>query len=135
MPWICLARIFLGNLSITSKVETCHHIHICIPNVSHKPFCYHHFYEKFFTLFLNILQCRNTTIPRPTHISNPGKIVLCKSHVSGTILMTQLKYYSSTVTHDKIFVYNFCVLWITVLQDAKVINENFIMCNGGWIRL
>ena len=120
MPWICWARISLGNLSITSKLETCHHIHICIPNVSHKPFYYHQFYEKKnYIIFDDIKmwrnqrnQCRNTTIPRPTHISSPWKIVSFKVHVSGTILMTQIKYYSSTVTHDIIFINNFSVLWI-----------------------
>ena len=53
-----------------------------------------HYFCQHKNAYLNILQtdqCRNKTIPRPTHISIPGKIVLGKIHVSGTILMTQLK--------------------------------------------
>ena len=49
-----------------------------------------------------------------------------------------LNYHSPTVKHDKILIYDFCVLWTLrsiYLQDAKVANENFIMCNGGWISL
>ena len=36
------------------------------------------------------------------------------------------KYYSPTIKHDKTFVYDY-------LQDAEVVNESFIMCNGHWM--
>jgi hypothetical protein len=49
-----------------------------------------------------------------------------------------LKYYSPNVTHDfrlwHLHLANTIVCRV-YLQDTKVVNENCIMCNGGWIRL
>ena len=100
MPWICWARIFLGNLSITSKVETCHHIHICIPNVSHKPFCYHHFYENIFYIicddiknaYLIILHTEQRRNYSETYelFKSWKNCVMQNSCKGGTILMTKL---------------------------------------------
>ena len=39
------------------------------------------------------------------------------------IVLTKV-YYSQTITHDKTFTYNFCLLW-----------KSFIMCIGWWILL
>ena len=48
-----------------------------------------------------------------------------------SISIIVLKYYSPTITHDKFSFMTFVNNWIVYLQDAKVVNENFIMCNGG----
>ena len=55
-----------------------------------------------------------------------------------------LKYYSPITTQDRTsaLIYrwqNFGLQLLRVvnnyLQEAKVLNENVIMCNGGWIKL
>ena len=45
-----------------------------------------------------------------------------------------LKHYSPNVTHDKIFVYNFCVLWI-LNNWTYSMYKIFVMWNDGWIKL